>query len=101
MTSLVLEFANKMYLQYGFELVPEYKQTLMKDFLSDIETTNFLKPQEAAYQINSWISNVTHNRVDSLIVAGTIMSLSRVDKVSDDLYSKSDIINLIIYLWCK
>ena len=71
-TSLVLEFANKIYLQHGFELVPEYKQTLIKDFLSDIETTNFLKPEEAANQINSWMSNVTHNRVNSLIVPGRI-----------------------------
>jgi serine protease inhibitor len=69
-TSLVLEFANKIYLEHGFELVPEYKQTLIKDFLSDIEATNFLKPEQAASQINSWMSNVTHNRVNSLIMPG-------------------------------
>ena len=74
----MLEFANKIYLQHGFALVPEYKQTLIKDFLSDIETTSFLKPEEAANQINSWVSNVTHNRVNSLIVPGRIISPSPV-----------------------
>ena len=74
----MLEFANKIYLQRGFELIPEYKQTLIKDFLSDIETTSFLKPEEAANQINSWVSSVTHNRVNSLIVPGSIISPSPV-----------------------
>jgi len=74
----VLEFANKVYLQHGLELVPEYKQTLIKDFLSDIETTDFLRPEQAAIQINSWMSNVTHNRVNSLIVPGRIRSTSTV-----------------------
>lgn len=66
-SSLVLEFGNKIYLKSGFELVPEYKQTLIRDFLSDIETTDFLKPEEAAKQINSWVSYVTHNRVPSIL----------------------------------
>lgn len=68
----MLEFGNKIYLQSGSELVPEYKQTLITDFLSDIETTNFLKPMEAATQINSWVSNVTHNRVSNILDPGTI-----------------------------
>jgi serine protease inhibitor len=74
----VLEFANKIYLQNGFKLVQEYKQMLTKDFQSDIEATNFLKPEEAAYHINSWVSSVTHNRVNSLFVPGRITSPSPV-----------------------
>lgn len=77
-SSLVLEFANKIYLQHGFEMVPEYKQTLIKDFLSDIETTNFLKPEEAAFQVNSWVSNVTHNRVNSLIVPDALSAQTQL-----------------------
>jgi serine protease inhibitor len=68
----VLEFGNKIYLKSGFELVPEYKQTLVRDFLSDIETTDFRKPVEAAAQINSWVSNVTHNRVSAILDPGRI-----------------------------
>ncbi|KDR09404.1 Serpin I2 [Zootermopsis nevadensis] len=66
-SSLVLEFGNKIYLKSDFELMPEYKQMLVRDFLSDIETTDFLKPVEAAKQINSWVSNVTHNRISSIL----------------------------------
>jgi serine protease inhibitor len=57
-------------LKSGFELVPEYKQTLIRDFLSDIETTDFLMPEEAAKQINSWVSYVTHNRVPTILDPG-------------------------------
>jgi serine protease inhibitor len=77
-----------MYLQYGFELVPEYKQMLIKDFLSDIETTNFLKPEEAAFEINSWVSNVTHNRVNSIIVPGGIILPSPVSSEVRAKYQK-------------
>ena len=79
MSSLVLEFASKIYLQHGFELLPGYRHTLMKDFLSDIETTNFLKPEEAALQINSWMSNVTHNRVTSFLMPGMIITATCVN----------------------
>lgn len=66
----MLEFGNKIYLKSDFELMPEYKQMLVRDFLSDIETTDFLKPVEAAKQINSWVSNVTHNRISSILDPG-------------------------------
>jgi serine protease inhibitor len=59
-------------LKSGFELAPEYKQTLIRDFLSDIEITDFLKPEEAAKEINSWVSYVTHNRVPSILDSGKI-----------------------------
>jgi serine protease inhibitor len=61
-----------MYLESGIELVPEYKQTLIRDFLSDIEITDFLKPEEAAKGINSWVSHVTHNRIPSILDSGKI-----------------------------
>jgi len=82
-SSLVLEFGSKIYLNSGFELVPEYKQALVRDFLSDIETTDFRKPDKAAGQVNSWVSNVTHNRVPAILDPGKLLVSSADDMIAE------------------
>ncbi|KAJ4451817.1 hypothetical protein ANN_03291 [Periplaneta americana] len=65
--SLVLEFGNKVYAKSDFEVAPEYKQILIRDFLSDVETADFLHPVQSASQINSWVANITHNRIPTIL----------------------------------
>lgn len=62
-----LEFGNSVFLNSDFELLPKYKEILRQSFLANIEPTNFKRTQDAAKQINRWVSQVTKNRIPDLI----------------------------------
>ena len=66
----MLEFGNKVYLSSEYEVAPLYKQMLLRDFGSDIELSDFVRAEDAARQINSWVSNVTHYRITALLTPG-------------------------------
>lgn len=61
------EVANKIYLQDGNKINPEYRDIAINKFNSDIETTNFAESQLAATKINQWVENRTNDKIKNLI----------------------------------
>lgn len=58
-SGVILNIANKIYVQKGLELNPEYKNTAIDSFSSDIENVEFNAPREAAAIINTWVCILT------------------------------------------
>ncbi|XP_069676942.1 leukocyte elastase inhibitor-like isoform X2 [Periplaneta americana] len=78
--SAEVQFANKLFVKNGFEILPEFKNVAVQDFLSDIEAVDFLHANEAAQAINSWVSQNTNQRIPKLvkpdmITANTVLML--------------------------
>lgn len=65
-----LEFADGAFLEEGYRVKESFESILVNDFLSDIETVQFANAVEAADQINTWVSNHTHGRIQDLITPG-------------------------------
>ncbi|XP_066995578.1 ipis-1 [Anabrus simplex] len=67
-----LEFGSSVFLNNEFEMAPEYKDILLDDFHANIELINFKHSQDAAKQINKWVSQITKNRIPELVSSDEI-----------------------------
>lgn len=59
--------SNNVYIGDGFEINPEFKETAIINFGSEVTVTDFSKPIDAVKQINKWISIQTHNKINQLL----------------------------------
>ncbi|XP_069695710.1 leukocyte elastase inhibitor-like isoform X2 [Periplaneta americana] len=73
-----LEFANGAFVNVGYEIEPNYNETLVKNFRSEMKTVNFANNVESADLINSWVSDHTHNRIKELISPDMLDALTRL-----------------------
>ncbi|XP_069689850.1 serpin B4-like [Periplaneta americana] len=60
-------FGDKIFNPSSIQVVPEFRFVLQKDFMTEIDRTDFHKPEEAMKQINSWAAGVTHNKMTNLL----------------------------------
>lgn len=67
-----LQFANKLFLKSGLNILPDFKNVSVEDFQSDIEAVDFSQAEAAAQTINSWVSENTHQRIRDLITSDKI-----------------------------
>ncbi|XP_069676812.1 serpin B6-like isoform X2 [Periplaneta americana] len=67
-----LEIANKLYVRTGFDILKSFVNIVKKDFRSDIEDLNFSDAASAADTINSWVSENTHHKIQSLVTKDMI-----------------------------
>jgi serine protease inhibitor len=65
-----LEFANTAFLAEGYQIKPEFRIVLEQDFQSSVQSAPFSNPTEAADEINSWVANHTHDKIQNLVSAG-------------------------------
>jgi serpin B len=65
-----LEFANGAFLNEGYQVKSRFRNILEEDFLSSVETVQFSNSQAAAAEINSWVSDHTHNKIQNLVSPG-------------------------------
>ncbi|XP_012539062.1 serine protease inhibitor 3/4 isoform X4 [Monomorium pharaonis] len=70
--NVTLKLANKLFLNQGFPVKPEYKQDLQTYYRSDIESVNFSEQQKAVDTINTWCKDNTNNRIDNIISADEV-----------------------------
>ncbi len=62
-----LATANRLYVQNGFEIKAEFKDTVSKYFHAESEQLDFGKSDESAAKINKWVEETTHDKIKNLI----------------------------------
>jgi serpin B len=68
-----LRLANRMYPATGYELVPEFVQTLGASYGAPLERLDFAADTEAARgRINRWVAERTEERIPELMPSGSI-----------------------------
>jgi serine protease inhibitor len=68
-----LRLANRMYPATGYELVPQFVQTLAASYGAPLERLGFAADAEAARKrINGWVAERTEKRIRELMPSGSI-----------------------------
>jgi serine protease inhibitor len=65
-----LEFANGAFLNEGYQVKSGFRKVLEEDFLSSVEIVQFANSRAAAGEINSWVSDHTHGKIQNLVSPG-------------------------------
>ncbi|XP_057318331.1 uncharacterized protein LOC130663228 [Microplitis mediator] len=73
-----LRLAQKIFMQNGIEIKPDFKDITENYFRSTAQTLDFSKAEEASQTINNWCSEKTNNRIKEVIKAGDIKDASMV-----------------------
>nr|CAH7743259.1 unnamed protein product [Callosobruchus chinensis] len=64
---VTLLIANKIYIQNRYTFQDDFASTVSKNFLSEVQSLEFTKSEEAAKTINTWVEGKTNNRIHNLI----------------------------------
>ncbi|XP_023948770.2 leukocyte elastase inhibitor [Bicyclus anynana] len=63
----ILTVSNNLFVSDGFEINPEFKDSAVQNFGSEVTLMDFSRPAWAVNQINKWISIQTHQRIENLL----------------------------------
>ncbi|OWR48572.1 seminal fluid protein CSSFP043 [Danaus plexippus plexippus] len=74
----ILTVSINLYLGEGFQIEPDFKETSVQYFGSEITNVDFSRPGPAVRQINKWISIQTHNRIAELLPESAVSSSTQV-----------------------
>ena len=66
-----IQMANALWLANGFEPLPEYVNTAKTYYSSSVDTVNFSN-DEGRLEINDWAKSKTQDRIEELLVPGSI-----------------------------
>jgi serpin B len=84
----VCEIANSLWGQMGYPFLPTFLNTIASSYGGPLRRMDFIHDPEGSRQIiNDWVSEKTHDRIQDLLKAGDIHSLTRLV--------------LVNALWCK
>jgi serine protease inhibitor len=72
--NVTLEFANAAFLQEGYTVETQFENILEQDFQATIHPTAFNNGPSAANEINSWVANKTHDKIQNLVSPGKEIS---------------------------
>lgn len=75
-TALPLEVANRAYISNRISLNPDYQVSLPKDNLSTIDFS--ANPGKACADINQWVAERTHGRINGILSPQDITPLTRL-----------------------
>lgn len=75
--SELLKIANKVYVQQGHALKPDYKSELKESYNAEAETVNFEESENTASAINSWIEDKTAGKIKDFVQASAFNALTR------------------------
>ncbi|XP_055916247.1 serine protease inhibitor 42Dd-like isoform X4 [Eupeodes corollae] len=76
--SKLLKIANKLYVQEGHEIKPEFNKIAVESFNSSSEAINFADSAPAAKSINNWVEEKTNNKIKDLISPDSLDSMTRM-----------------------
>jgi serpin B len=66
-----VSIANKLFINQGFSVKPDYKQIMQNVFMSDIDSLDFSNQPEAARQtMNDWVLRQTRDKIRDLFPPG-------------------------------
>lgn len=85
---MTLEFANGAFLKEGYEVESQFKNVLEQDFQTTVESVRFSDPPAAAGEINSWVADHTHDRIQNFLSPGEETSQYSVKYTSVNEYTK-------------
>ena len=74
----VVNLANNVYLQDGFETKERYRNILRQFFLASAEVVDFTNPVEAADKINAFVNEKTNGLIKSIIESSSIDHLTKL-----------------------
>ena len=78
-TAITLDVANRLWVQRGKDLQPEFTTALERRFAAGAGVVDFAAAHEAARgEINGWVSAHTAKKIPELLKAGTITPLTRL-----------------------
>lgn len=76
---VVLRFANQLFAEKTYKLVPAYVEKTRKTFGAPLERLDFrTAPEPARAHINQWVEGITERRIRDLIPPGQITPLTRL-----------------------
>ncbi len=87
--NFTLDAANRLYVQDGYTILPEYMTKTSQHFEADAKNLDFGSEEKARKEINSWVEEKTRQKIKDLIPAGVLSALTRLVLVNA-VYFKSD-----------
>ncbi|KAK4872896.1 hypothetical protein RN001_014925 [Aquatica leii] len=63
----ILNSANRIYLQDGYKIREDFKNTAQNSFLVDVKNIDLKKKEDSSGEINLWVLNQTHGKIKNLI----------------------------------
>jgi len=87
--NFTLETANAAFVMKEYEILAKFKESLHLNFHADISPVNFGDNVAAAKNINSWVKDMTKDKIKDLIDADSINDLTRLILVNA-VYFKGD-----------
>ncbi|KAK0396238.1 hypothetical protein QR680_001634 [Steinernema hermaphroditum] len=77
-SDVILEIANKVYVQEGFKILKEYESLIEKEYDGNFQLTDFSDSFKSSKIVNSWVSQATHGKIQDLINPSMIDSMTRM-----------------------
>jgi len=78
-TPIELDVANRLFVQSGFTLKPDFTHVLREQFGAPLEELDFLGAAETArLTIDAWVVHETHDRIRDLIPSGALDANTRL-----------------------
>uniref|UniRef100_T1IPY1 Serpin domain-containing protein n=1 Tax=Strigamia maritima TaxID=126957 RepID=T1IPY1_STRMM len=87
--SYVLAVANRVFLQNGYDVLPNFRHNLRRYHLSDVQSLDFSRADSATKAINSWAARATRNRISELMSSGSVDRQTRL-LLMNAVYFKGD-----------
>lgn len=75
---VTLTSVNKIYVENGFGINPEFLEVATNDFSSGVENVNFGETEKTAGKINQWVEGQTNGKIKDLISPDLLNELTRV-----------------------
>lgn len=89
-TLVDFNLANRVFLEQSYAVLPQYISDVEQWHGGAFEKTDFINnPRMAENRINSWVEDLTRNRIQDLIPSGSLSDLTRLVLVNA-IYIKSD-----------
>jgi len=67
-----LHIANALWVQNGFDLLPQFRDTISKEYQGACNNVDFANPADACMKINSWVSDQTSGKIPELFSPGSV-----------------------------
>ncbi|KAI6241141.1 SERPIN domain-containing protein [Aphelenchoides fujianensis] len=76
--NVLLELANRAYVEHEVEVKAAYKETIEQNFGGNFEQVDFRRPAGVAAQINAFVTNATHQKIRDLLSSEAIHEKTRL-----------------------
>jgi serpin B len=73
-----LVLANKIFVQKGFAILSDFKETLERFYGASAENVEFKKSRQAAAKINGWVKKQTREKIEKLVEPTAFDSLTKL-----------------------